>query len=129
MPAIATMRDLSPELNPTNHITGIAIRTEIPTFADKDTSPYPEKDKYTITCGIFGLEKIMDDIAKGNEAKIAIAKFIHGIAYNAWQFAKKPEKLYLSGGFCENKCFVDSLSNYCEVALLGRFLLCEGLFK
>ena len=88
-----------------------------------------QKDKYTITCGIFGLEKIMDDIAKGNEAKIAIAKFIHGIAYNAWQFAKKPEKLYLSGGFCENKCFVDSLSNYCEVALLGRFLLCEGLFK
>lgn len=86
-----------------------------------------EKEKYTITCGIFGLEKIMDDIAKGNEAKIAISKFIHGIAYNAWQFAKKPEKIFLSGGFCENKCFVDSLSNYCEVVPLGRFLLCDGL--
>lgn len=88
-----------------------------------------QKEKYTITCGIFGLEKIMDDIAKGSEPKEAIAKFIHGIAFNAWNFAKKPEKIYLSGGFCENKCFVDSLSNYCDVVPLGRFLLCEGLLS
>ncbi len=84
--------------------------------------------KYVITCGIFGLEKIMDDIAKGNNPENAISKFIHGIAFNAWQFAKKPKKLYLSGGFCENKCFCESLSHYCEVVPLGRFLLCEGLF-
>ena len=84
-------------------------------------------EKYVITCGIFGLEKIMDDIAKGSEAEIAISKFIHGIAFNAWNFAKKPKKLYLSGGFCENKCFVESLKKYCEVEVLGRFLLCEGL--
>ena len=32
-----------------------------------------------------------------------------------------------AGGFCENKCFVDSLKNYCEVNVLGRFMLCEGL--
>ena len=87
-----------------------------------------QKEKYTITCGIFGLEKIMDDIAKGSEAKEAVSKFVHGIAFNAWNFAKKPEKIYLSGGFCENKCFMDSLSNYCEVIPLGRFILCEGLF-
>lgn len=86
-----------------------------------------QKDKYVITCGIFGLEKIMDDIAKGNNAQNAISKFIHGIAYNAWIFAKKPKKIYLSGGFCENDCFVDSLANYCEVIALGRFLLSEGL--
>ncbi len=85
-------------------------------------------EKYVITCGIFGLEKIMDDIAKGQEANVAISKFVHGIAFNAWNFAKKPKKIYLSGGFCENKCFVDSLSKYCEVVSLGRFLLCEGLF-
>ena len=85
-------------------------------------------EKYVITCGIFGLEKIMDDIAKGQEANVAISKFVHGIAFNAWNFAKKPKKIYLSGGFCENKCFVDSLSKYCEVVPLGRFLLCEGLF-
>ncbi len=84
-------------------------------------------EKYVITCGIFGLEKIMDDIAKGSDAKTAISKFIHGIAFNAWNFAKKPSKIYLSGGFCENKCFVDSLKKYCEVVPLGRFLLCEGL--
>lgn len=84
-------------------------------------------EKYVITCGIFGLEKIMDDIAKGSDANSAISKFIHGIAFNAWNFVKKPSKIYLSGGFCENKCFVDSLAKYCEVVPLGRFLLCEGL--
>ena len=84
-------------------------------------------EKYVITCGIFGLEKIMDDIAKGSNAESAISKFIHGIAFNAWNFAKKPSKIYLSGGFCENQCFVDSLKKYCEVEPLGRFLLCEGL--
>ena len=84
-------------------------------------------DKFNITCGIFGLEKIMDSISKGEKSSVAVSKFIHGIAYNAWNFAKKPEKLYLSGGFCENKCLVDSLKNYCKVVPLGRFLLCEGL--
>ncbi len=87
------------------------------------------EEKFAVTCGIFGLEKIMDDIANGSDAKSAIAKFVHGIAYNAWNFAKKPEKIYLSGGFCENKCFVDSLKNYCEVIILGRFILCEGLIN
>ncbi|MCD7780798.1 MAG: hypothetical protein LUH05_09030 [Candidatus Gastranaerophilales bacterium] len=86
-------------------------------------------DKYVITCGIFGLERIMDDIAKGAKAEFAVSKFIHGIAFNAWSFAKKPDKLYLSGGFCENKCFVDSLSKYCKVIPMGRFLLCEGLLN
>lgn len=83
--------------------------------------------KFPVTCGIFGLEKIMDDISKGVDVPEAISKFIHGIAYNAWSFAKKPEKIYLSGGFCENACFVESLKNYCELELLGRFVICEGL--
>ena len=85
------------------------------------------EEKYTVNCGIFGLEKIMDDISKGTSAETAISKFIHGIAFNAWNFAKKPEKIYLSGGFCNNKCFVDSLKHYAEVELTGRFILCEGL--
>ncbi len=87
------------------------------------------EEKFAVTCGIFGLEKIMDDISNGNNAKSAISKFVHGIAYNAWNFAKKPEKIYLSGGFCDNKCFVESLKKYCEVELLGRFILCEGLIN
>ena len=83
-------------------------------------------EKFNVTCGIFGMEKIMDSISSGESAEKAISKFIHGLAYNAWNFAKRPEKIYLSGGFCENKCLVDSLKNYCEVEILGRFVLCEG---
>ena len=87
------------------------------------------KEKFSVTCGIFGLEKIMDDISNGAESKDAISKFVHGIACNAWNFAKKPKKIYLSGGFCDNLCFVNSLEKYCEVVILGRFVLCEGLIN
>ena len=84
-------------------------------------------EKFNVTCGIFGMEKIMDSISIGESAEDAISNFLHGLAFNAWNFAKRPEKIYLSGGFCENKCLVDSLKNYCEVEVLGRFVLCEGL--
>ena len=84
-------------------------------------------EKFNVTCGIFGMEKIMDSISEGESPSVAISKFVHGIAFNAWNFAKRPEKIYLSGGFCENKCLVDSLKKYCEVEVMGRFLLCEGL--
>ncbi len=87
------------------------------------------EEKFAVTCGIFGLEKIMDDISNGAKPVEAISKFVHGIAYNTWCFAKKPDKIYLSGGFCENRCFVESLRYYCEVELLGRFMLCEGLIN
>ena len=86
------------------------------------------EEKFAVTCGIFGMEKIMDSISAGVKPSEAISKFVHGIAFNACNFCKKPEKIYLSGGFCDNKCLVDSLKNYCEVELLGRFVLCEGLF-
>lgn len=85
------------------------------------------QQKFPVTCGIFGMEKIMDDVSKGANPADAISKFVHGLAYNDWSFAKKPEKIYLSGGFCENECFVDSLKTYCQVETLGRFVLCEGL--
>ena len=86
-------------------------------------------ERYSITCGIFGLEKIMDDVANGEQANIAISKFLHGIAYNAWSFAKKPDELYLSGGFCDNRCFIESLSKYVKVNKLGRFILVDGLIS
>lgn len=107
--------------------TGATIEMLLKFYNIKPDELEATDEKYVITCGIFGLEKIMDDIANGHNPQTAIAKFIHGIAFNAWGFAKKPEKIYLSGGFCENKCFVDSLNKYCEVIPLGRFLLCEGL--
>ena len=84
-------------------------------------------EKFNVTCGIFGMEKIMDAISNGENPADAVSKFVHGVAFNAWNFAKRPEKIYLSGGFCENKCLVESLKNYCEVEVLGRFVLCEGL--
>ena len=86
-------------------------------------------EKYPVTCGVFGMEKIMDEIAKTKNVEPAVAKYIHGIAFNAWNFAQKPDKIYLSGGFCENNCFIKSLEKYCEVVLLGRFVLVEGLLK
>ena len=86
-------------------------------------------EKFNVTCGIFGMEKIMDSISSGEKPAEAISKFVHGIAFNAWNFAKCPDKIYLSGGFCENKCLVNSLSQYCEVVPLGRFVLCEGLME
>ena len=91
----------------------------------KDLKFNPQK--YSVTCGIFGLEKIMDDIAQGISAEVAISKFIHGIAFNAYNFAKNPSKICISGGFCENPCFIESLKQYCEVIPLGRFVLVDGL--
>jgi len=85
-------------------------------------------EKYSLTCGIFGMEKIMDDIAKGQSAEVCISKYIHGLASNMWNFAKRPEEIYLSGGFCQNQCFVESLGKYCKVTPLGRNVLLMGLF-
>jgi activator of 2-hydroxyglutaryl-CoA dehydratase len=87
----------------------------------------PQKERIPVTCGVFAMEKIMDDIALNVAPEVAVAKYIHGIAYNTWVFAKSPDKIYLSGGFCLNKCFISSLENYCKVIPIGRFALLEGL--
>lgn len=87
----------------------------------------PNSEKYPVTCGVFGMEKIMDEISRTKDVNAAIAKYIHGIAFNVWNFAQNPDKIYLSGGFCESDCFVKSLENYCEVEKLGRFVLVQGL--
>lgn len=109
--------------------TGATIEMLLKFYDVKITELIATEEKYAITCGIFGLEKIMDDISRGVEAKIAISKFVHGIAYNAYNFTKRPDKLYVSGGFCENKCFIDCLKFYCEIEPLGRFVLLDGLEK
>lgn len=98
-------------------------------FYDINTEDLTSVDeKYSLTCGIFGMEKIMDDIAKGHGAELCIAKYINGLAYNMWNFAKRPEEIFLSGGFCQNECFIDSLGKYCKVTPLGRNALLMGLF-
>lgn len=87
-----------------------------------------QKERIPVICGVFAMEKIMDAIANDISADVAIARYIHGIAYNTWNFARQPDKIYLSGGFCLNTCFVKSLELYCEVVPLGRFVLLEGLY-
>lgn len=87
-----------------------------------------EPEKIAVTCGVFGMEKIMDLVARGTHPDIAISRYIHGIAFNVWNFARCPEKIYLSGGLCLNNCFINSLKLYCEVIPLGRFVLLEGLY-
>ncbi len=80
-----------------------------------------------VTCGIFGIERIFDAIVRGARPEEAVARFVHGVAYNVFNFAQRPDKLYLSGGLCLNDCFVRSLRTYTEVVALGRFVLLEGL--
>ncbi len=108
--------------------TGATVEMLLKFYGVKAEELAFNNEKFAVTCGIFGMEKIMDSISAGVKPSEAISKFVHGIAFNAWNFCKKPEKIYLSGGFCDNKCLVDSLGKYCEVELLGRFVLCEGLF-
>lgn len=109
--------------------TGATIEMLLKFYDADEKKLAATKEKYNVTCGIFGLEKIMDDISNGIKPEEAISKFITGIAFNAYNFAKKADKIYLSGGFCENKCFVEALKNYTEVIPLGRYVLTEGLYN
>ena len=107
--------------------TGATVEMLMKFYNVKENELKYNPEKFSVTCGIFGMEKIMDSISAGIKPAEAISKFVHGIAFNTWSFSKKPQKIYLSGGFCENKCFVDSLKEYCETIPLGRFVLCQGL--
>ncbi len=109
--------------------TGATIEMLLKFYGVEDKNLVPTKEKYPVTCGIFGLEKIMDDVSGGISPETAISKFITGIAYNAYNFTKRPDKIYLSGGFCENSCFVSALKFYTDVVLLGRFVLVDGLYN
>ncbi|MDI6827783.1 MAG: ATPase [Armatimonadota bacterium] len=98
-------------------------------YYDVDFNTLPSSDKkIPVTCGIFAIEQIFDSIIRGGSPYEALAQFIHGIAFNVYNFAQRPEKLYVSGGLCANKCFLDSLARYCEVIPLGRHVLLEGLY-
>jgi activator of 2-hydroxyglutaryl-CoA dehydratase len=86
--------------------------------------PVPESG-FSVTCGVLGLSSIFDAVAAGSSESEAAAKFVRGIARNAYQFAGSPHKLHLSGGLCGNPLFVGCFP--CEVVPLGRFVLLEGL--
>lgn len=82
---------------------------------------------FSITCGVLGMSHIFDAVTSGISEAEAVARFVKGIAVNAYRFAGSPEVLYLSGGLCDNPLFVGSFP--CRVVPLGRFVLIKGLEK
>lgn len=91
---------------------------------DYSTLPVPGKS-FPVTCGVLGMSSIFDAVTTGSSEAEAVAKFVKGIALNAYRFAGSPEKVYLSGGLCENPLFTDSFP--CHLVPLGRFVLLTGL--
>ena len=86
----------------------------------------PDKT-FSVTCGVLGMSHIFDAVIAGMPVSEAVARLIKGIAMNAYRFCGSPERLYLSGGLCENPVFVGSLPG--EVVPLGRYLLLKGLAR
>lgn len=80
---------------------------------------------FSVTCGVLGMSHIFDAVVGGESEAEAVARFVKGIALNAFNFSGRPESLYLSGGLCDNPLFVKSFP--CEVIPLGRFVLLKGL--
>lgn len=92
--------------------------------ADYDRIAVAE-ESIPVMCGVLGMGALFDKISDGLSPKASIAMFIKGLTRNIHNFANQSEKIYLSGGLCENNLFVKSFP--CEVALLGRFVQIEGL--
>jgi activator of 2-hydroxyglutaryl-CoA dehydratase len=80
-----------------------------------------------VTCGVFGMEKVLEHVSTGTPPEEAVAMFLHGMVRNVFDFSGRPEHLYLSGGFCENECFLKTMEKYCGVTPLGRTVPLEGL--
>ena len=80
---------------------------------------------FSVTCGVLGMSDIFDAVISGVPVTEAVARFVKGIAINAYRFAGSPARLYLSGGLCDNPLFVGSFP--CQVTPLGRFVLLRGL--
>ncbi|MCI5143971.1 MAG: ATPase [Candidatus Electrothrix sp. AR3] len=91
---------------------------------DYATTPVPENG-FSVTCGVLGMSHIFDAVIAGSSETEAVAKFICGIARNAYRFSGSPARIYLSGGLCDNPLFISCFP--CEVIPLGRFVLLEGL--
>lgn len=84
----------------------------------------PERT-FSITCGVLGMSHIFDAVTSGVPIEESVARFVKGIAVNAYRFAGSPDRIYLSGGLCDNPLFVQSFP--CDVVPMGRFVLLEGL--
>ncbi len=87
----------------------------------------PVERGYPMTCGVLGLERAFDDLARGCTPEEALARVAKGIAVSAHKFAGSPSEFYLSGGMCDNPLFMASFPDDVQVTPLGRFVLVEGL--
>ena len=95
-------------------------------YFDMDTDDLPASSgRLPVVCGVLGMTAMFDRIAQGAPHEVAFAEFLRGIAFNCETLVGRPGVLYLSGGLCENKTFINSFS--CDVRPLGRFVLLHGL--
>ena len=84
-----------------------------------------QKEFITATCGLLGMGHVFDLIAAGVKSEIAAARLIKGVCISMHRFARKPKKIYLTGGLVQNRLFVASMP--CETVILDRFTLLEGV--
>ena len=99
-------------------------------YYDIDFSTLAPSDRWVnVTCGVFGMERVLEQISLGTSPEESVAMFLHGFVRNVMDFLGRPAHFYLSGGFCENPCFVRTAERYCRVTPLGRTVLLEGLKK
>ncbi|MDD4856857.1 MAG: ATPase [Candidatus Krumholzibacteria bacterium] len=99
-------------------------------YYDIDFSALSPSDRWVnVTCGVFGMERVLEQISLGTSPEESIAMFLHGLVRNVIDFVGRPAHFYLSGGFCENPCFVRTAKRYSSVSPLGRTVLLEGLKK
>lgn len=87
----------------------------------------PAREPSVFSCGVFGIERIFDQVAQGVSIETAIARFTCGLARQTHAFLNKPKSFYLSGGMCDNELFLQSFPEDVEIHTLGRFLLLDGL--
>lgn len=78
-----------------------------------------------VVCGVLGMTGMFDRISAGVPHERAFAEFLRGVAHNCRSLVGDPDRLYLSGGLCENPAFVAGFG--CPVVPLGRYVLVEGL--
>lgn len=99
-------------------------------YYDIDFSALSPSDRWVnVTCGVFGMERVLEQISLGTSPEESVAMFLHGLVRNVIDFVGRPAHFYLSGGFCENPCFVRTAERYSSVSPLGRTVLLEGLKK
>jgi len=99
-------------------------------YYDIDFAAIPPSERWVnVTCGVFGMERVLEQISVGTSPEESVAMFLHGLVRNVIDFLGRPAHFYLSGGFCENRCFVRTAGIYSRVTPLGRTVLLEGLKK